>query len=62
MPQVIPPAGSDGLPRLSTRVFQLVDQGYPSWAAVWLALGDYLSALLAYFGQEITADIGQIGV
>lgn len=61
MPQVIPPAGADGLPSLSLRVFQLVDQGFGAFDAVWTAFNEYLRAFLDYIGAEFAVDIGEVG-
>lgn len=61
MPQVIPPAGSDGLPSLSLRAFQLADQGLGAFDAVWTAFNEYLQAFLRYVGAAFAVDIGEIG-
>jgi len=61
MPQVPPPAGTDGLPRISTRAFQLIDWGFSPWSATVIAIEDYFSALVAMFGREIAGAIGEIG-
>lgn len=62
MPQVIPPAGTDGTPSLVSDGLQRIDQGFGVWDAFYFALADYLNALLAFLGSEFAADIGEIGI
>lgn len=61
MPQGLPPAGTDGLPPISTRAFQLIDAGYPVWSAFWDAFNEWLNAVIREFGSELGASIGEIG-
>lgn len=61
MPQAIPPAGSGGLPRISTRAFQLVGLGFSAWTAVNTAITEYLAALVKFVGSRVVGDIGEIG-
>lgn len=61
MPAAIPPAGGDGLPLVSTRVFQLLDQGNSVFIAVYRAVTEYVAAVVRYFGEELITDIGEIG-
>lgn len=61
MPAVIPPAGSGGLPRISTRAFQLIDQGSSVWSAFWTAINEWLQALVAFYGREAAIVVNRIG-
>lgn len=61
MPRAIPGAGLDGLPPISTRAFQLIDEGATVFDAFWRAVQEWADALVRFLGAEITADIGEIG-
>ena len=62
MPNELPAGGTDGLPSLTTRAFQLLDQGYDVWTSFLTALQDYVQLLVDYYGAVIAGDIGQIEV
>lgn len=49
-----------GLPKLSTRVLQLIDEGHSVWSAFTTALGEHLGALAAAIEHELVIDIGEI--
>lgn len=61
MANIFPPAGSGGLPRISTRAFQLVDAGYSVWSAFTIALQEYVDALVHYYGSQAAITMGRIG-
>lgn len=49
-----------GLPKLSTRVLQLIDEHHSVWDAFTTALREHLNALAAALGSELAIDIGEI--
>ena len=61
MPNAIPPAGSGGLPRISTRAFQLIDEGASVWTAVLTAVNEYIHALIEFYGDELSITLNRIG-
>lgn len=49
-----------GLPKLSTRVLQLIDEHHSVWDAFVTALDEHLVALAQAIRHEVIIDIGKI--